>query len=87
MPFGAELVAGGARFRLWAPDARRVVLRLEGPGAARDVAMQGGDDGWFAAVVPGAHAARATASRSTAKRWCPIPPRASNPRDSTARAR
>jgi 1,4-alpha-glucan branching enzyme len=56
MPFGAELVAGGARFRLWAPDAGDVALRLEGPGPERDVAMQGGDDGWFSVVVPGARA-------------------------------
>jgi maltooligosyltrehalose trehalohydrolase len=30
MPFGAEVGAGGVRFRLWAPAQRRVVLDLDG---------------------------------------------------------
>jgi maltooligosyltrehalose trehalohydrolase len=45
LPFGAELVGGGTRFRLWAPDARRVDLAIEG-GAALPMAAEPG--GWFA---------------------------------------
>src|SRR4029077_17125997 len=34
LPFGAELTAGGVRFRLWAPRAREVALLLEDTGAS-----------------------------------------------------
>jgi maltooligosyltrehalose trehalohydrolase len=44
MPFGATVEAGGVRFRLWAPAARSVALRLEG---ARDIPMNRSADGWF----------------------------------------
>ncbi len=48
MPFGAELRdSGDVRFRLWAPTARRVMLRLEEPGAARDLPMEPVGEGWF----------------------------------------
>ena len=43
LPFGAELVPGGVRFRLWAPKAERVSLRLEGIG---DLPMPRCEDGW-----------------------------------------
>ncbi len=50
MPFGAELLhGGGTRFRLWAPQARSVALRLNPADAGADAALempaQGG--GWF----------------------------------------
>lgn len=45
MPFGAELGDDGARFRLWAPAARRVDLCLEGRNA---VPMQTVGPGFFA---------------------------------------
>ena len=44
LPFGAELVAGGVRFRLWAPRARSVALRLDGVG---DLPMASEEGGWF----------------------------------------
>ena len=44
LPFGAELVAGGVRFRLWAPRAQSVVLRLDGIG---ERPMVREDGGWF----------------------------------------
>jgi len=44
LPFGAELTAGGVRFRLWAPRARDVALLLEG---SRALPMQAEPEGWF----------------------------------------
>ena len=51
---GANLVAGGARFAVWAPKARSVAVRIEGPDGPTDrpLAPEGGD-GLFAGVVPG----------------------------------
>ncbi|MEO5698111.1 MAG: malto-oligosyltrehalose trehalohydrolase [Burkholderiaceae bacterium] len=48
MPFGTRLAAsGGARFKLWAPGAKRVDLLLsEGPHAGEHP-MQAYRDGWF----------------------------------------
>jgi malto-oligosyltrehalose trehalohydrolase len=43
LPFGAEPVAAGVRFRLWAPKARSVALRLEG---IADLPMAGEGGGW-----------------------------------------
>jgi malto-oligosyltrehalose trehalohydrolase len=53
MPFGAEACDEGTRFRLWAPDAGRVALRLEGPGALREVELARAADGWFEETVAG----------------------------------
>jgi len=44
LPFGAEITEAGVRFRLWAPDAPTVTLRL---GAGRDLPMQAEPEGWF----------------------------------------
>jgi len=41
MPFGAEVVPDGVRFRLWAPGAKSVSLVTD-----REVEMRG-RDGWF----------------------------------------
>ena len=49
--FGPQLTRDGARFRLWAPAAKRVDLLLEQPHALRQ-----GDDGWFSAEIAGARA-------------------------------
>jgi maltooligosyltrehalose trehalohydrolase len=49
--FGPELTKDGARFRLWAPAAKRVDLLLEGPHT-----LERGDDGWFSAEIPDAKA-------------------------------
>jgi maltooligosyltrehalose trehalohydrolase len=43
LPFGAELVSDGVRFRLWAPDAAAVTLELE----STTLPMLREDDGWF----------------------------------------
>jgi maltooligosyltrehalose trehalohydrolase len=51
LPFGAELVADGVRFRLWAPKARAVALRLEGQS---DLEMARAPSGWCERVVPSA---------------------------------
>ncbi|RPH54307.1 MAG: malto-oligosyltrehalose trehalohydrolase, partial [Lysobacterales bacterium] len=58
MPFGVEPGAdGGARFRLWAPSARRVMLKAHG---VNDGALQADlndvGDGWFELDVTGLHA-------------------------------
>jgi len=44
LPFGAELVPGGTRFRLWAPRANSVVLQL----ADALLPMDPESEGWFA---------------------------------------
>ena len=53
MPFGARLLSGGgARFRLWAPDARAVALiRSAGPDAG-EAPMRALPRGWFELTVP-----------------------------------
>ena len=56
MPFGAELQADGAvRFRLWAPAARRVELRLGARGAV-SFPMAAVGDGWFEEITDAATA-------------------------------
>jgi maltooligosyltrehalose trehalohydrolase len=52
LPFGAETVAAGVRFRLWAPRARMVALRLDD---ADDRPMAQGADGWFELTADTAH--------------------------------
>jgi len=59
MPFGTEIVPGGAvRFRLWAPSAKQVDLVLVEPDKTRQLAMTG-SDGWFEVTTkvagPGQH--------------------------------
>lgn len=49
--FGPRLTKDGARFRLWAPAAKRVDLLLQQP-----YAMKRGDDGWFSIEIPDAKA-------------------------------
>jgi malto-oligosyltrehalose trehalohydrolase len=51
MPFGAELSAAGARFRLWAPAARQVELDLAVRGSRAELEMSALPDGWFEATV------------------------------------
>lgn len=45
--WGATLVEGGARFRLWAPDADRLALRTP----AGDLPMEAAGEGWFELVT------------------------------------
>ena len=57
MPFGCvPLQAGGVRFRLWAPSARRVDLKLEKTGSSVLLPMQAGEDGWYQLDCPQAAA-------------------------------
>jgi maltooligosyltrehalose trehalohydrolase len=51
LPCGAELTADGVRFRLWAPDANAVSLRLEAAGAVA-LPMTCEADGWFSLQTP-----------------------------------
>ena len=46
LPFGAEAIPGGVRFRLWAPRAEAVSLRLEG-SRPRTVPMLCEGEGWW----------------------------------------
>ena len=52
MPFGAEIVADGVRFALWAPSARDVALVLDGEA----VAMPRQEGGWYRLTAPSARA-------------------------------
>jgi maltooligosyltrehalose trehalohydrolase len=55
MPFGTTLLdAGGVRFRLWAPSAASIALRLHADGGPRDIPMQTLAGGWHELVVPSA---------------------------------
>lgn len=47
--WGAELVEGGTRFRLWAPGQERLMLRCQGA----DHRLEAVGAGWFEAVLPG----------------------------------
>ena len=52
MHIGAEVVAGGVRFRVWAPGQSRVAVVIDG----RDSALEREERGYFSAVVEGAQA-------------------------------
>jgi malto-oligosyltrehalose trehalohydrolase len=56
MPFGAELVESGVRFRLWAPAAKTVDLVLHGQPGLHPMPMIAQPDGWFELVTNAAHA-------------------------------
>jgi malto-oligosyltrehalose trehalohydrolase len=47
LPFGAEPVSGGVRFRLWAPRATSVSVLLDSPGRSEALAMNREPGGWF----------------------------------------
>ncbi|MDH3671098.1 MAG: malto-oligosyltrehalose trehalohydrolase [Gammaproteobacteria bacterium] len=60
MPFGAEILTDGrARFRLWAPAARQIVLSLEQKRGEVLIPMEHEEEGWFGLttdrVGPGSH--------------------------------
>jgi len=57
MPFGAEVQpGGGVRFRLWAPRAQAIALRLHEGGSEHERPMQRLQGGWHECTVPGAAA-------------------------------
>jgi maltooligosyltrehalose trehalohydrolase len=54
MPFGVEIGADGARFRLWAPSARRVMLKAQDAGDGKLQAdLNDVGEGWFELAVAG----------------------------------
>lgn len=54
MPFGARLEEDGAvRFRLWAPDARRVAVRASAPAGELCADLDRAAGGWFELRVEG----------------------------------
>jgi malto-oligosyltrehalose trehalohydrolase len=56
MPFGAQLQAGGVRFRFWAPEWPEVSVAFQAPGAARTVKMTSAGEGWHELIEAGAGA-------------------------------
>jgi malto-oligosyltrehalose trehalohydrolase len=76
MPFGAALVAGGVRFRLWAPSARRVDLLLLDAEALPMQALAGG---WYEATVARAGARTRYAYRIDGRRVVADPASRCNP--------
>src|SRR5690606_15576511 len=58
LPIGAEVVAGGAHVRVWAPRRRRVEVLREragrgGAGEPVALAAEAGAPGYFSGLVPG----------------------------------
>lgn len=47
LPFGAEIIAGGVCFRLWAPRAKSVSLHLQGAEEPQALRMSADPGGWF----------------------------------------
>jgi maltooligosyltrehalose trehalohydrolase len=56
MPFGSAPGANGVHFRLWAPAAATVDLRLEGRGATELIPLKATGSGWFELVTDEARA-------------------------------
>jgi maltooligosyltrehalose trehalohydrolase len=79
MPFGAELEAGGARFRLWAPAASRVAVRIGRDDVALAHPCLPRGDGWFEAVVDGVRAGDRYAFRIDERLTVPDPASRFNP--------
>jgi malto-oligosyltrehalose trehalohydrolase len=82
MPFGAELTAGGVRFRLWAPAAHKVQLVLyQDSGTPHVLDMDGQPGGWFELVTAEAGAGSRYRYRIDGKTDVPDPASRSNPDD------
>jgi maltooligosyltrehalose trehalohydrolase len=54
MPFGAELQAGGVRFRIWAPKHEHMALRLDDNPETLSLERESG--GWHTLITPRARA-------------------------------
>ena len=53
LPFGAEPTADGVQFRLWAPSASAVSLKIENV-VTPAIPMIRDDDGWFSVTIAAA---------------------------------
>ncbi len=81
MPFGAEVVAGGAtRFRLWAPAATRVDLVLSTEAVRAELAMTALEGGWYECRANAATGSR-YAFRIDGGKTVPDPASRANPED------
>lgn len=56
MPIGAEVVAGGVHFRVWAPERRTVKIVFEGEAAASAIELAREVGGYFSGFASGARA-------------------------------
>ena len=81
MPFGAQPVTGGIRFRLWAPDAHRVQLAVEDREDIPPIDMQPAPDGWFAITTDQAGIGSLYRFRVDDGPWIPDPASRFQPRD------
>ena len=81
--FGAEPTTEGTSFRLWAPAAKRVDLRLE----ENSYPLQRGQDGWFSADIAGVEAGARYRFRIDDESMFPIRPRRFSPMTFPAPAR
>ena len=73
MPFGAEVRPNGTVvFRLWAPAARRVELRLVAErSASRTLALEASTEGWFESSVDDVPPGTLYSFQPDEKRWLP----------------
>ena len=82
MPFGAECRDDGSvRFRLWAPAAHNVDLRVMNSGAVKPVPLAKDVHGWFEWLLMPSGLARSTSSESTMAAKVPDPASRFQPRD------
>lgn len=81
-PIGAEPCDAGTHFRIFAPAASRLVVRIDGRG---EYALVPEHNGYHAGLGPESQPAITTGSRSTTVRALRIPHPASSPTDRTDR--
>lgn len=81
MPFGAAVMAGETRFRLWAPDVARVELLLLTEGDDGVLPMTPLADGWFERKVAGVGAGQRYRFRIDGGLRVPDPASRRNPDD------
>ena len=82
MPFGAECRDDGkVRFRLWAPAARQVELRIECPKDSRSIPLDRQDQGWFELITDAATPGTLYRFRIDGAKEVPDPASRFQPRD------
>jgi maltooligosyltrehalose trehalohydrolase len=79
LPFGANVVEDGVRFRVWAPSSRSVDVIVYGPDAERVHPLAAEEEGWFSATVPGIGAGARYRYRLDAQDAFPDPASRSQP--------